>query len=112
MQTGAFARAVEDVIRMAEKDRVALMCAEAVPWRCHRSLVADALFARGIPSEDISSRTKRQPHQLTPFARVEGTRITYPAGNLPPETPARKPRAAKAAQRKKRSETTFPFFTS
>jgi hypothetical protein len=55
------------------------MCAEAVPWRCHRSLIADALLVRGIPSEDITSRTRRRPHALTPFARVDDTRITYPA---------------------------------
>lgn len=101
MQSAAFTRAIEELIGMSEKDRLALMCAEAVPWRCHRSLVADALLVRGIPSEDISSRTRRQPHQLTPFARVEGTRVTYPAGNASPEPPVRKPRAA---QRKKRSE--------
>jgi uncharacterized protein (DUF488 family) len=54
------------------------MCAEAVPWRCHRSLVADALSARGIPVEDILSAGRRQPHKLTPFAKVEGARVWYP----------------------------------
>jgi len=54
------------------------MCAEAVPWRCHRSLVGDALMACGIPVEDIMSATRRQAHKLTPFARVEGTRVWYP----------------------------------
>jgi uncharacterized protein (DUF488 family) len=55
------------------------MCAEAVPWRCHRSLIADALTVRGIPVDHIMSATHRQPHTLTPWARVEGFRITYPA---------------------------------
>lgn len=79
MQTAPFAQAVEEVIELAHKERVALMCAEAVPWRCHRSLIADALLVRGIPSEDIASATRRTPHKLTPFARVRGTEITYPA---------------------------------
>jgi uncharacterized protein (DUF488 family) len=55
------------------------MCAEAVPWRCHRSLVADALCVRGIPVADIFSETNCRVHKLTPFAKVDGTRITYPA---------------------------------
>ncbi len=54
------------------------MCAEAVPWRCHRSLIADALLVRGIRTEDIMSATRRQVHTLTPFAKVRGTAITYP----------------------------------
>ncbi len=56
---------------------MALMCAEAVPWRCHRSLIADALLVRGIRTEDILSATHRQAHALTPFARVMGSHITY-----------------------------------
>lgn len=79
MQTPPFAQGLEQVIELAQKERVALMCAEAVPWRCHRSLIADALLVRGIPSEDIASATRRTPHELTPFARVRGTEITYPA---------------------------------
>jgi hypothetical protein len=55
------------------------MCAEAVPWRCHRSLIADALSVRGITVGHILGATRTQPHVLRPFARVEGTRITYPA---------------------------------
>jgi hypothetical protein len=58
------------------------MCAEAVPWRCHRSLIADALLVRGIRTEDIMSPTRRQVHTLTPFAKVQGIKITYPAENL------------------------------
>lgn len=78
MQTPEFAVALERVIEMARHDRLAIMCAEAVPWRCHRSLIADALLVRGIPSSDIQSLTRLQPHALTPFAKVEGTCITYP----------------------------------
>jgi uncharacterized protein (DUF488 family) len=55
------------------------MCAEAVPWRCHRSLVADALLVRGIHVEEIIDTGKPTEHKLTPFARVRGTRITYPS---------------------------------
>jgi hypothetical protein len=54
------------------------MCAEAVPWRCHRSLVADALSARGAVVEHVTSPTHASPHHLTPFALVDGARITYP----------------------------------
>jgi uncharacterized protein (DUF488 family) len=78
MQTPAFAAAMEDLLSLAKKQTVALMCAEAVPWRCHRSLIADALLARGIAAEDISSPSRRSPHRLTPFARVRGTQVTYP----------------------------------
>jgi uncharacterized protein (DUF488 family) len=78
MQTDAFRDALEDLIALSRRKRVALMCAEAVPWRCHRSLVADALAVRGIPVIEILSETKFSLHRLTAFARVEGTDITYP----------------------------------
>ncbi len=55
------------------------MCAEAVPWRCHRSLVGDALLIRGVQVEDIMSATSTREHKLTPFAKVSGLEITYPA---------------------------------
>ena len=54
------------------------MCAEAVPWRCHRSLVADALNARGIPVVEIMSESTHRMHKLTPFAHVEGNQVSYP----------------------------------
>ena len=54
------------------------MCAEAVPWRCHRSLIADALVVHGVATCEIVSPTRLQPHKLTPFARVRGQEITYP----------------------------------
>ena len=82
MQTPQFAQALEEVIELSKEHCLALMCAEAVPWRCHRSLIADALLVRGIASEDIASPTRRTPHKLTPFARVDGVHITYPALDL------------------------------
>ncbi len=78
MQTPEFARAVEELIAGAASGRTAIMCAEAVPWRCHRSLVADALGVRGVPVVEIMSKTSSRMHQLTSFARVDGTRVTYP----------------------------------
>lgn len=83
MQTPEFAQAIDRLIELAKRDRLALMCAEAVPWRCHRSLIADALLIRGIPSEDITSAKRRRVHILTPFARVRGDRITYPPESEP-----------------------------
>lgn len=79
MQTEAFNSAVDRLIQLAKRDRVALMCAEAVPWRCHRSLIADALLVRDVPTAEISSNTRLSPHRLTPFAKVRGTAITYPS---------------------------------
>ena len=78
MQTPEFAQNVDAVIELAGDTRCVLMCAESVPWRCHRSLVADALLVRGIPVEHIINPGKRKPAALTPFAKVEGTKITYP----------------------------------
>lgn len=78
MQTEEYAQNLEQLVALAARERIALMCAEAVPWRCHRSLIADSLTVRGIPVEHIMSATRRQPHAITPFARVEGGRITYP----------------------------------
>ena len=79
MQTDAFAAAVDHLAERARHDRIALMCAEAVPWRCHRSLIGDALLARGIAAYDILDAAHAPPHKLTPWARVDGTRVTYPA---------------------------------
>ena len=87
MQTPEFERALEALIKLAARRRLALMCAEAVPWRCHRSLIADALLARNLPVEHIMSLTRRQSHALTPFAKVRGCRITYPPDTrAPPES--------------------------
>jgi uncharacterized protein (DUF488 family) len=78
MQTPEFKKSLNELTQLAKQDRIALMCAEAVPWRCHRSLIADALLVRGIRVEDIMSPTRRQVHTLTPFAKVRGTAVTYP----------------------------------
>lgn len=78
MQTTDFAASLAAVIELAQTDRVALMCAEAVPWRCHRSLIADALLVHGVAVCEIVSPNRLQPHKLTPFARVRGDEITYP----------------------------------
>jgi uncharacterized protein (DUF488 family) len=82
MQTPEFDAALAQLLQASEGRRAAVMCAEAVPWRCHRSMIADALTARGIPVEHIMSVAKRDPHRLTGFARVDGTRVTYPADTL------------------------------
>jgi uncharacterized protein (DUF488 family) len=82
MQTPAFAEQLADLIVRARRERIAVMCAEAVPWRCHRSLIADALVVHGLRVEEVRSRADSQIHRLTPFAVVRGTIITYP-----PETP-------------------------
>ncbi|MDZ4801445.1 MAG: DUF488 domain-containing protein [Bryobacteraceae bacterium] len=78
MQTADFAENLANLLDIVRKERVALMCAEAVPWRCHRSLIADALLVQGIRVDEIVSVTRSQPHALTAFARVEGTKVTYP----------------------------------
>jgi uncharacterized protein (DUF488 family) len=78
MQTPEFDAALDRAIELAEKIPTALMCAEAVPWRCHRSLVADALLVRGIRVLEIISGAEPKEHALTSFARVADTRITYP----------------------------------
>jgi uncharacterized protein (DUF488 family) len=78
MQTPEFAGAVQWVVDLAANERCALMCAEAVPWRCHRSLIGDALLVRGVRVEDIIGLGRRKPHLLTAFARVNGLQITYP----------------------------------
>jgi uncharacterized protein (DUF488 family) len=78
MQTVEFREGLERLMRAAAEVPLAMMCAEAVPWRCHRSLIGDALVVRGWTVLDVTSATKATPHRLTPFARVEGTRVTYP----------------------------------
>jgi uncharacterized protein (DUF488 family) len=78
MQTAEFEAALQALIQRARQNALVIMCAEAVPWRCHRSLIADALMARGIHCEHITSRTRRQPHRMTPFALVRDGHLTYP----------------------------------
>jgi len=78
MQTEDFRRGIAELMSLAEKEKTAIMCAEAVPWRCHRSLISDALTIRGWEVHDILSLTSARLHQPTPFAVVEGEVITYP----------------------------------
>jgi uncharacterized protein (DUF488 family) len=78
MQTVAFADGVDRLINLAREKTTAIMCAEAVPWRCHRSLVGDALLVRDVAVKDIISPTSINFHELTTFAVVNGTQITYP----------------------------------
>ena len=79
MQTAEFRENLEKLIDLSQETQAAIMCAESVPWRCHRSLIADALLVRGVPVEHIMSAASVKAHTLTPFAQVEGTRLTYPA---------------------------------
>lgn len=82
MQTSEFSAAIEELIAIARDRQACVLCAEAVPWRCHRSLIADALTIRDIAVEhilcDAKGSSKRNPHALISFARVQGTRIWYP----------------------------------
>ena len=78
MLTPDFNESLVAAMELMKSDRVALMCAEAVPWRCHRSLIADAMVVHGHEVCEISSPTRLQLHRLTSFARVEGETITYP----------------------------------
>ena len=89
MQTPPFEIALGELIRLSRERRTVIMCAEAVPWRCHRSLVADALVVRDVSVVEILSETSYRMHTLTPFAHVEGKRISYPPpGTLPLFPPA------------------------
>jgi uncharacterized protein (DUF488 family) len=83
MQTEPFQDALSQLQELAEEKPTAIMCAEAVPWRCHRSLIADALIARGYEVRDIMSATTARPHALNPMAKVEGAIVTYPAQTEP-----------------------------
>ncbi len=88
MLTEEFARGLEELRELTGDGPLALMCAEAVRWRCHRSLVADALHARGVVAQHITSRTRAEPHKLTPFAVLHGRQVLYPS---PPEAEALSP---------------------
>ena len=83
MQTPAFADAVAELAALDGQKTAAILCAEAVPWRCHRSLIGDALLARGHAVEDIfvapAGATHRKAHILTSFACVDGAQVWYPA---------------------------------
>lgn len=79
MATPEFAAGIAELIGLAAQKRTAIMCAEAVPWRCHRALIADALLVRGVSVEHILTGSRRTPHTLTPWARVDGMAVIYPA---------------------------------
>ena len=78
METDDFWDAIAELERLARTQQVAIMCAEAVPWRCHRSLIADALVVKGVEVRHITGMGEPSLHRLTPFAQVEKGRITYP----------------------------------
>ena len=84
MATNEFRSGLERLLALAREERTVIMCAEAVPWRCHRSLIGDALLIGGVQVEDIMSATSRREHLLSPFAKVDGLAISYPGEN---ETP-------------------------
>lgn len=78
MQTPEFRGGIERLMHFAGEKITAIMCAEALPWRCHRSLVADALLVKGVEVLDIMNIKTTAPHKLTPFAKVNGTQVIYP----------------------------------
>ena len=78
MATQEFSEGLEALIKIAAARRTAIMCAEAVPWRCHRSLIADALASKGWMVRDIMSRTVTARHRQTPFLKIRKGRLEYP----------------------------------
>ncbi len=87
MQTDEFDKALAKLMQFAKEKTVAIMCAEAVPWRCHRSLIGDALLVRGVEVLDVISTSAVRNHKLTPWAQVGGRAITYPSESKTSETP-------------------------
>jgi uncharacterized protein (DUF488 family) len=89
MDTAEFAAGLTELLSLARGQAVAVMCAEAVPWRCHRQLVADALLARGVGVRHVLGTTAPEAHHLTPFARLVGERVVYdrPASRSRPDPP-------------------------
>jgi uncharacterized protein (DUF488 family) len=87
MQTQEFTDSLLKIVVLARENRLALMCAEALPWRCHRNLISDALVVRHIKVEHIISKDSVISHELNSLAQVEGTKITYPLFSK--ETPQR-----------------------
>jgi uncharacterized protein (DUF488 family) len=83
MQTEGFKDGIEQLLLRAPEKQIVLMCAEAVPWRCHRSLIADALLVRDVPVEHIMREKVSIPHKLTAWAKVDGNKITYPGTDQP-----------------------------
>ncbi len=89
MQTGEFEEDLERLVKTAEKQATVIMCAEAVPWRCHRSLIGDALLVRGVLVVHIMGPGSDRDHTLTPWAKVRGRKIIYPPG---PDTEKKDPK--------------------
>ena len=83
MDTPEFEKGLARVLEAARAGEPALLCAEAVPWRCHRSLIADSLVARSVPVVDVLSATASREHVLPSFARIEDGRVVYDVGVLP-----------------------------
>jgi uncharacterized protein (DUF488 family) len=83
MQTAEFESRLLELVHFAQQDQIVLMCAETLPWRCHRSLVADALTLHGIQVVHVISQTQSQLHRRAPWAKVEGLRIFYPPNDAP-----------------------------
>ena len=81
MQTEEFAKSVTILTELAARKRVAVMCAEAVPWKCHRFLLSDALVARGLDVAHIINEKDSRAHEFSKWARIEGTKICYPSEN-------------------------------
>ena len=79
MSTPEFSAGLDELMRIASLRETAVMCAEAVPWRCHRALIADALIKKGWTVRDIMTRAKAPRHRLTPFLKVRKGRLIYPA---------------------------------
>ena len=90
MQTREFGRGLGRLMKLARLKRTAIMCAEALSWRCHRSLIADALLAHGYRADEIEGLKHTRPHALTPWARVQGTKVTYPSSTIPLGKPQNK----------------------
>jgi len=84
MQTPQFEAGLSDLLARTGDWRTVLMCAETLPWRCHRSLIADALLLKGITALHIFAKGSAKPHTMTSWAKVEGGRITYPDAGLFP----------------------------
>ena len=82
MQTDEFLNGLNELIKLSKNKTTAIMCAEAVPWRCHRSLVSDALIVRSVPVDEIIGTGNAREHKLTSFAVVDGKKIIYPKSAL------------------------------
>lgn len=88
MQTGEFRAALDALMIDARRQPTAIMCAEAVPWKCHRSLISDALSARRVDVRHITTVDRAEPHRVREFARIDGDRVTYPGQTSLPLTGA------------------------